>query len=121
MNNKSEIQAVVFFKKDMDGKKVWDVRSAKKWLKDNDITMLKEPDTKLFKNQIRFRVSDPDKYKRFTSKKLPGNRNINIIFGWFDESNTTKQLKKSFKAPKKKKMNLKRKKIIRKSTMSKLG
>lgn len=75
----SETQAVIFFRPH------WNVMSAMKWLRDHNIKPLKSPDTKMFENQIRFRITDPTIYKRYTSKKLMKNGKplfIQLILGW---------------------------------------
>ncbi len=75
----SEIQAVVFLKRGSDGKKTkWNVTKARGWLTKHKLAPIKPPDTTMFKNQIRFRLKDPSKYKKFTTKKL---EDINLIIG----------------------------------------
>lgn len=70
----SRTQAVVFFRPR------WNVTKARKWLKDNKIKPMKGPDTKLFKNQIRFRIENPKKFKRFITKKTKDD--VNFIIGF---------------------------------------
>ncbi len=94
----SETQAVIFFKPS------WNITTSKKWLRDNKIIPIlingkpKEPDTDLFKGQIRYRITDPKQYVRFTTKPLIDKEgkpaNIHLILGW----------KNKFKTPKKKKL-----------------
>lgn len=78
--DKSEIQAVLFFKPK------WTVAKSKAWLKQFNLVPLKGPDTTLFKNQIRYRITDPKQYKRYTSKLLVNNKgfdtNVHLILGW---------------------------------------
>lgn len=81
MNKKhtSETQAVIFFKPK------WSVSKAKIWLREHNIIPLKLPDTKLFKDQIRFRITNPKQYKTYTSKKLEKDGkqlDIQLILGW---------------------------------------
>ena len=76
---KSEKKEVIFFRPK------WDVMSAMKWLGDHNITPLKSPDTKMFENQIRFRITDPTIYKEYTSKRLVKDGKplfIQLILGW---------------------------------------
>lgn len=70
----SEIQAVLFFRPR------WNVTKARAWLKKHNIKPLKPPDTKLFKKQIRFRITPPEQYKSFITKKLDDE--INLIIGF---------------------------------------
>lgn len=68
------MQSVVFF---ID--KGWTIKKAKVWLKNHNIVPMKNADRHL-KNQLRFRLEDPKKYKRFITKKLePG---VNLIVGY---------------------------------------
>lgn len=116
--SKSEVQAVIFFRKDDNDKKKWDVAGAKKWLKDNNFKPIKKPDITLFTNQIRFRITPLEDengipiYSRFTTKILKHadgkDTDVNIILGWRND-NKKKNLKKKLKD--KKKINLKPKKI----------
>ena len=69
----SKIQAVVFLKPK------WNVTKARKWLRDHKIKPKKLPDFK-FKNQIRFRIEDPKKFKRFSTKKTKDD--VNLILGF---------------------------------------
>lgn len=115
----SETQAVIFFRPD------WNVTKARKWLRKHKIVPLKEPDTKLFKGQIRFRITEPDQYKKFITKKLADNLHLIIGFkekpkeakaGSVNRARTTNL--RSFKPPTfgglKRKRFVKRKKIINK-------
>ena len=87
----SEIQAVLFFRPR------WNVTKARAWLKKHDIKPLtfldpskQNPDTKLFKKQIRFRITPPEQYKSFITKKLDQTASdgsmldgdINLIIGF---------------------------------------
>jgi len=127
MNNKSsksEVQAVIFFRKDEDDKIKWNVTTARKWLKDNNFKAIKKPDITLFSNQIRFRITPlEDKngipiYKRFTTKILKhadgSELDINLILGWKDDDKK-KTLKKNLQISRnlrgKKKINLTKKKF----------
>jgi len=115
---KSEVQAVIFFRKDEDDKIKWNVTTARKWLKDNNFKAIKKPDITLFSNQIRFRITPlEDKngipiFKKFTTKVLKhsdgSELDINLILGW-KEDDTKKTLKK--KMNQKKKINLTKKKF----------
>jgi len=122
MNNKSaksEVQAVIFFRKDEDDNLKWNVTTARKWLKDNNFKAIKKPDITLFSNQIRFRITpleDKDGipiFKRFTTKILR-DKDINLILGWKDDDKK-KTLKKNLQISRnlrgKKKINLTKKKF----------
>ena len=77
----SKLQAVLFFK----GRGTypeWNVMNSIKWLRKHNIKPLKSPDTKLFENQIRYRITQPKPYKRYTTKILKNN--IHLILGWKD-------------------------------------
>lgn len=110
--SKSETQAVIFFKPQ------WNITTSKKWLRDNKITPIlisgkpKEPDTDLFEGQIRYRITDPKQYVRFTTKPLIDKQgepsNIHLILGWKSKLKAPKKKKIGgkvrFKAPKRKKI-----------------
>ena len=78
----SETQAVIFFRPD------WNVTKARRWLKKHNIVPLKPPDTKLFKRQIRFRITPPEQYKRFITKKLADN--LHLIIGFKEKPKAEK-------------------------------
>ena len=70
---RSEKQSVVFFVNDG-----WTESKARQWLADNKLKPIKHVDKSL-DGQLRYRLTNPDKYKRFITKKLDDG--INIIIG----------------------------------------
>jgi hypothetical protein len=65
-------QAIIF------DRHIWDVVSAKKWIKKHNIKPIKPPH--LTDNFIRFRLEDPNKFKRFATIKTKEGIDIIIAF-----------------------------------------
>lgn len=76
----SEIHSVVFLP---DGKKKWNSQTAMAWLKKHKLKPIKRVD-KVYTDgkltQLRYRIQDPDMFKRFITKK--SNADINFIIGF---------------------------------------
>lgn len=66
----SEIQSIIF------NKKIYNVNTAKNWIKKHNFKILKSPD--ITKNYIRIRQTEP-KYKKYYIKAL--NKNIMAVIG----------------------------------------
>lgn len=66
------IQSITF------NKKYWDKGYSKLWLEANKIKPIKK--AHVTKNFIRYRITSPNKYKRFITKKI--SKGINIIIGF---------------------------------------
>ena len=91
-NSGSEVQSVVF-----STRKGWTLNTSKNKFKQMGYTLLNEklPNGKFVRKKVdvirskktnnvlqyRFRVSSPDQYKRFTTKKI-ANGKILLILGW---------------------------------------
>jgi len=70
----SEIQAIYF-----DSRLGWNGKEAKKWLTDNGHDPIKRQRKE--GHMLRYRLTEPDKYLRFTTKKLPDG--IYLVIGWY--------------------------------------
>lgn len=70
----SQKQSIVFFTN-----KGWNESSARKWLKIHNLIPIKSVDKHL-PNQLRYRLVNPDKFKRF--RTIATNDGINIIIGF---------------------------------------
>ncbi len=70
----SEKQSIVFFTN-----KGWNETSANKWLKIHNLHPIKDVD-KHINGQLRFRLTNPGKYKRF--RTIVTKEGINIIIGF---------------------------------------
>lgn len=78
----SEIQSIVFIP---NGKNKWNSSKARNWLKAHNFKPIKRVD-KLKSSetgkvtQLRYRIADPSKFKRFITKKT--SEEINFIIGF---------------------------------------
>ncbi len=78
----SKIQSIVFIP---NGKNKWNSSRARAWLKTNKFNPIKRVD-KLKSSetgkviQLRYRIADPSKFKRFITKKT--SEEINFIIGF---------------------------------------
>jgi hypothetical protein len=70
---KSDIQSVIFYKR------LWKKSDAAKWLKNHKFSNAKVDSTR---NTLRFRQSDPTKFKRFTIKSAP-EKGILFVIGFY--------------------------------------
>lgn len=68
----SELQAVLFPKKNFN------TTQARKWLKDNDLKQLKRVDKT--EHLLRYRITEPKKYKSFITKKIK--KGILLVIGF---------------------------------------
>lgn len=69
---KNQVQAILF-KKDK-----WSSKKSLFWLKEHNYNPIKE--VHITKNFRRYRIRNPDKFKRFITKKLKNN--IDLIIGF---------------------------------------
>lgn len=75
----SELHSVVF---KTDPPNMWTTTSARKWLKDKDITRLKGVD--ITKNSLRYRIVDPKCFRTFSTEVVQGSLGtINLVIGWY--------------------------------------
>lgn len=78
--SKSEIQAIYFDKFYPTGEPRWNSTLARKWLDEHDYIRIKPVDKT--PNLLRYRLTDPKKYKRFTTEKTT--KGIYFVLGWMD-------------------------------------
>lgn len=86
-SNTSVLQSVVFFKQSKDHPNSrWNITSAKKWLKDHNLKLLRGKSVDIVLSdsnkisQLRFRITSPRPFKRFTTKVI--DENIHFILGF---------------------------------------
>ncbi len=88
----TEVQAIVF-KTDSPNK--WTKTRARKWLKDNGFSLLKEKTVDVTENSLRYRINDPKRYIRFITKVGDDEHGaINFIIGTRSLASEKKKKKK---------------------------
>jgi hypothetical protein len=74
---KSEDQSIVFFKN-----KGWTKPLAQQWLKHHNLKPIKHVDEHLH-GELRYRLNDPGKYKKFRTLKLGKDSGVDIVIGLY--------------------------------------
>ena len=69
----SQVQAVIF------DNKHWDTNSARKWLKEHDMKAIKRVHKTT--TLLRYRIHDPDKFDRFTTRTTK--KGMSLIIGFY--------------------------------------